>query len=521
MSELQRRPARVPGRPSRRAVLRTAAAAATLAFPGTPASAAPSRGADREVRGEWIASVANADWPSRPGLSPASQRAELVAWFDHAHALGLNSVFVQVRPTADAFWPSRFEPWSQYLTGVQGRDPGYDPLGFMVEAAHARGLALHAWFNPYRISLRADLGALVPDHPARLHPDWVVSYGGRLCYNPGVPAARAFVQDAILDAVERYEVDGVHFDDYFYPYPVGDAPFPDDDTFRTYGGSWTDRAAWRRHNVDLLVREVQARVRAVRPEAAFGISPFGIWRNASTDPRGSATHGLESYGASAADTLGWVRKGWVDYVAPQLYWSISLPVADYAVLAPWWAQAVDGTDVQLWIGQAVSRVGVPGPSAAWQDPGELSRHLTLDARLPQICGEILYSCSDVVADRLGAVSTMVAEHWPRPALPPVLPRLAAGRPPLPPIATGRVGSAGTVLSLRSREGEAPSRYAIRLRGEGAAPRSGTLVAVLPGRLSTAWTGPAAPDGWVYTATAVDRANRESAPATVRVGEGPA
>lgn len=413
------------------------AAAATAAAAAAPAAA----DADRQLRGEWIATVANTDWPSRTGLSPADQQAEFVALLDKAAALGLNAVFAQVRPCADAFWPSRFEPWSQYLTGVQGQDPGYDPLAFMVEAAHARGLALHAWFNPYRISLQDDVDLLVPDHPARLHPDWVVSYGGQLYYNPGVPSARAFVEDAILDAVERYEIDGVHFDDYFYPYPVGTTPFPDDAAFAAYADGFTDLAAWRRNNVDLLVSEMQTRIRAVRPEAVFGISPFGIWRNASTDPRGSATAGTESYDALSADTLGWVQKGWLDYIAPQLYWNIGLAVADYAVLAPWWAGAVNGTGVQLWIGQAVYKVGAAGQPAAWQDPAELSRHLTLDAGLPQIDGEILYSSAEVNADVIGGVSTMVADHWQNPALSPVLPRLADGIRPLPPLVSAAPSAA--------------------------------------------------------------------------------
>ena len=245
--------------PSRRALLTVATGAAVGTVLGVPrvvaeALGSPSvPGADRELRGEWIASVDNANWPSRPGLAVARQQEELVRLFDRAATLGLNAVFVQVRPTADAFWPSPFEPWSKYLTGVQGGDPGYDPLGFMVEAAHRRGLALHAWFNPYRIARHDNLQALVPGHPARRHPEWVIRYAGALYYDPGVPAARLFVEDAILDAVERYEIDGVHFDDYFYPYPVGAAPFPDDATFARYGTGWADRAAWRRHNVDLLV----------------------------------------------------------------------------------------------------------------------------------------------------------------------------------------------------------------------------------------------------------------------------
>ncbi|GED83646.1 hypothetical protein TNCT6_07310 [Streptomyces sp. 6-11-2] len=511
-------------RPTRRVLLRAAGLMAGLAATGLPVPAAAAAAADgtptayrdRELRGEWIATVANIDWPSRTGLSPAAQQAEFVALLDHAASIGLNAIFAQVRPAADAFWPSRYEPWSQYLTGTQGQDPGYDPLGFMVEAAHDRGLALHAWFNPYRISLQSDVTKLVPGHPARLHPEWVVSYGGQLYYNPGIPAARAFVENAIMDAVERYEIDGVHFDDYFYPYPVGGQDFPDDDAFAAFGTGFTDRAAWRRHNVDLLVQEVRDRVREVRPEAAFGISPFGIWRNASSDPRGSATNGTQSYDALNADSLGWVRKGWVDYIAPQLYWNIGLAVADYAALAPWWAQAVRGTDVQLWIGQAVYKVGDPAQPAAWQDPAELSRHLTTDRGLPEINGEILFSATDVTADPIGAVTRLTADHWQRPALPPVLPRLARGPAPLPPLASAaRTADGGIRIEVRSRGNHVPALYALR---QHTAADDG-LVAVLTGARHAEWTVPAAPEGAKYTVTSVDRANRESSPISVRLPRG--
>ena len=534
-------PASVPPRPSRRVVLRAAGAAAavTAAAAGLPATAAsaaspavrprPDRAtsgsprsgrpaadtAGRQLRGEWIATVANTNWPSRTGLSPTEQQAEFTALLDQAVTLGLNAVFTQVRPAADAFWPSRFEPWSQYLTGTQGQDPGYDPLAFMVEAAHARGLALHAWFNPYRVSLQSDPAKLAPTHPARLHPEWIAAYAGQLYYNPGVPAARAFVEDAILDAVERYEIDGVHFDDYFYPYPSGTAQFPDDETFAAYGAGFTDRAAWRRNNVDLLVSEIRDRIRAVRPEAVFGISPFGIWRNAGSDPRGSATNGTQSYDDLNADTLGWVQKGWLDYIAPQIYWNIGLAVADYAVLAPWWAGAVRGTGVELWIGQAVYKVGDPGQPAAWQDPAELSKHLTMDAGLPEISGEILYSATEVAADTIGGVSAMVADHWQQPALAPVLARLAHGPRPLPPFVSATRTAAGTVrLGLSARDHHVPALYAVRLREAGGG--AGRLVALVPGARTAWWTGPTAPAGSAYCVTSVDRANREGSPAAVRI-----
>ncbi|MYS23948.1 Uncharacterized lipoprotein YddW, UPF0748 family, partial [Streptomyces sp. DvalAA-14] len=369
--------------------------------------------AQREMRGMWIASVANTDWPSAPGLSPAEQRRELLDLLDVAVERRLNAVMFQVRPTADAFWPSPYEPWSQYLTGTQGRDPGWDPLGTAVHEAHRRGLELHAWFNPYRVALTDDSGALAPTHPARLHPDWAVPFGGKLYYNPGLPEVRRFVEDAMLDAVRRYPIDAVHWDDYFYPYPVAGLSFPDDDAWARYGAGFPDRDAWRRHNTDLLVRETAARIRRIRPGTRFGISPFGVWRNAATDPLGSATTaGVQTYDDLHADTRGWVRKEWIDYIAPQVYWNLGFAAADYAVLIPWWSDVVAGTRVRLYIGEAVYKVGAAGQPAAWQDPAELSRHLTFDAGHPQVRGNVFYSATQVAADPLGAMSRVVADHYP-------------------------------------------------------------------------------------------------------------
>ena len=327
--------------------------------------------------------------------------------------LRTESLLGQVRPTADAFWPSRHEPWSQYLTGVQGRNPGWDPLGYAVREAHRRGLQLHAWFNPYRVSTQPDPARLVPGHPARRHPEWVVRYGGKLYYNPGLPVVRRFVQDAMLDAVARYPVDGVHWDDYFYPYPVAGEVFDDDAAYEAYGQDFRDRASWRRHNIDLLVRETAARVRAIRPAARFGISPFGVWRNQRTDPRGSRTSaGVQTYDDLYADTRSWVRNRWIDYICPQLYWNIGFQPADYATLVPWWSRVCAGTGVHLYIGEALYKEGAAGQPDAWQDPGELSRHLTFDADYPQVRGNVYFSARDVAADPLGAMRQVVADHYP-------------------------------------------------------------------------------------------------------------
>ncbi|HEX8631667.1 MAG TPA: family 10 glycosylhydrolase, partial [Catenuloplanes sp.] len=363
----------------------------------------------RELRGMWLTTVNNIDWPSRPGLDQARVQAEYRAWLDLAQRMNHNAVFVHVRPSGDAFWPSAYAPWSQWLTGrTDGADPGWDPLAFLVAETHARNLELHAWFNPYRggqpgpAGPGGDVDKLAPDHPLRRHPDWAVVYprrgqGARLHFDPGVPEARRFVEDAMLEAVTRYDIDAVHFDDFFYPYPVRGEDFGDDASFARYGRGFARRADWRRDNVNRLVEETSRRIKQAKPWVKFGISPFGIWRNERSDPAGSATRGLQSYDDIYADTRLWVRRQWLDYVVPQLYWPIGFDVADYATLLPWWSTVVAGTRVQLYIGQADYRVGEPGP---WRDPGELQRQLTLN-RAHGVRGSVHFSAKQVRADRLG------------------------------------------------------------------------------------------------------------------------
>ncbi|WP_189309704.1 glycoside hydrolase family 10 protein [Streptomyces brasiliensis] len=409
------------GRMSRRAF--TVAALTTLMVAQGATAAPDRRTAPRrtatEMRGVWLATVNNRDWPSRTGLTAAQQRTELTAHLDRAVRDRLNTVLFQVRPTADALWPSPYEPWSQVLTGTQGKSPGWDPLGTAVTEAHARGLQLHAWFNPYRIANHSDPERLVASHPARRHPDWVVPYGGKLYYNPGLPKVRAFVQDAILDAVARYPVDAVHFDDYFYPYPVAGQSFADDAAYDAYGGAFSNRAAWRRDNIDRLVKETAARIRQVRPGTQFGISPFGVWRNAATDSRGSDTRaGVQAYDDLYADTRAWVRNSWIDYLVPQVYWNIGYPAADYAKVVSWWSAVAKGTNTRLYIGEALYKAGAAGQPAAWQDPAELSRHLTRAAAHPEVRGHVWFAAQDTAKDPIRAMARVIADHYGRPANPP-------------------------------------------------------------------------------------------------------
>ncbi|MFE5767493.1 glycoside hydrolase family 10 protein [Streptomyces sp. NPDC056485] len=401
-----------------------AGAAGLLAATGGAAPARASRGrgprgkAAAEFRAMWIASVENVDWPSESGLDAGDQRDELIRLLDAAVARRLNAVILQVRPAADAMWPGAREPWSQWLTGEQGEDPGWDPLGTAVTEAHARGLELHAWFNPYRVANHTDPDRLAATHPARRNPDWTVAYNKKLYYNPGLPEVRAFVQEAMLDAVSRYEVDGVHWDDYFYPYPVEGEAFDDDDAYARHGAGFASRADWRRANTDALVREMSERVRTVRPAARFGISPFAVWRNSERDPLGSPTQaGVETYDDLYADTRKWVREGWIDYIVPQVYWQIGHPTADYAKLVPWWAKTVAGTGVALYVGEALYRCDRNSATAAWRDSKELSKHLTFARDYPEVRGHVYFSAKQVVADPNGAMARVVADHYPT-AVPP-------------------------------------------------------------------------------------------------------
>ncbi|MBQ8867625.1 MAG: family 10 glycosylhydrolase [Bacteroidaceae bacterium] len=304
----------------------------------------------REFRGAWIQCV-NGQFM---GMGSAELQRTLTSQLDSLQKAGINAIIFQVRPEADALYPSEYEPWSRYLTGVQGQAPNpyWDPLQFMVEQCHGREMEIHAWINPYRAKTKGTT-ALASNHPARLHPERFVAYDGLLCFDPGLPENRKYICNVVADIVTRYDVDGLHMDDYFYPYPVDGLPFNDDVTFATYGRGFADRGDWRRDNVNKLIREVQQTVRSVKPWVKFGISPFGIWRNKKSDPQGSDTNGLQNYDQLYADIRLWVDEGWIDYNIPQVYWQIGHTAADYATLVEWWAGHT--ANRPLFIGQDVMR----------------------------------------------------------------------------------------------------------------------------------------------------------------------
>ncbi|WP_195571192.1 family 10 glycosylhydrolase [Paenibacillus sp. 1001270B_150601_E10] len=350
----------------------------------------------QDVRGAWISTVYNIDWPSDPkkGFDAEKQKQEYTALLDNLKEMGLNAVYVQIRPTADSFYPSKLFPWSQWLTGTQGKDPGYDPLAFMIEETHKRGMEFHAWFNPYRVSVQNDITKLSADHPARKNPDWVVKNGNLLLFDPGKPEARDYILKGIMEVVTNYDIDGIHFDDYFYPY--GTIPFEDEATYKEYNKVFSNKADWRRNNVNLFVQQVEKSVHAVKPEVQFGISPFGVWRNASVDPTGSNTKaGITSYDSLYADVRKWIQNGWIDYVMPQVYWHIGHSAADYKTVVDWWLKETEGTGVELYIGHAAYKLADPNEKD-WATADTLIKELDYIKQYDQISGAIFFSAKDLV-----------------------------------------------------------------------------------------------------------------------------
>lgn len=329
----------------------------------------------REFRAAWIATVANIDWPSKPGLPAIDQQQEIIARFDKLKQIGCNAVIVQVRPAADALYDSPFEPWSHYLTGRQGQPPYpyYDPLSFMIEQAHLRNLEFHAWFNPFRALVDATSNPNPRNHVTHQHPDWVVTYDGKALLNPGIPEAREYVLKVILDVVKRYDIDAVHLDDYFYPYRAGKAVFNDEFSFKRFGKDFINKDDWRRNNVNLFMATLSSNIKSIKPYVKFGVSPFGVWRNNSKDPDGSNTRaGQTNYDDLYADVLLWMKSGWVDYCIPQLYWEHHHRLVAFEVLLPWWDSRDYGRHMYYGLG-AYRMTG--NPSSVWKGTNELMEEL--------------------------------------------------------------------------------------------------------------------------------------------------
>jgi uncharacterized lipoprotein YddW (UPF0748 family) len=369
-----------------------------------------------EFRGVWIATVDNIDWPKRGNYSVYSQKAEFIRQLDMHKRNGMNAVIAQVRPAADAFYPSTLEPWSQWLTGVQGKSPSpyYDPLQFMIEEAHKRGMEFHAWLNPYRANFNINSASIAPDHITRIHPDWFLTYGGKKYFDPSNLDGQEHVVAVVRDIVRRYEIDAVHMDDYFYPYRVPGKEFPDAAAYLR-SGSRLSKSDWRRSNVDSIIKKINAVIKSEKPYCKFGISPFGVWRNKTQDPEGSNTRaGTTNYDDLYADILLWMKEGWVDYVAPQLYWEIGHKLADYRELIDWWSQHSYGRHV--YIGHGIYRAYEK--NIAWKNPNELPNQIKLVRDHPEVHGSIFYSSKSFDRNPNGWNDSLQNNYYRLPALVP-------------------------------------------------------------------------------------------------------
>jgi len=450
--------------------------------PPVPPVLAPPPTVPREFRGAWVTPIYDRgfrDWPSQPGLSPDSQRAELLAILEHSAALGLNAVILHVRLAGDAMYPTDYAPWSAYLSAKSGEAPrpAYDPLAFAVHEAHARGLQLHAWFNPFRAMLPIFAGKAAPSHVTKKHPEWIRKYGTQTWIDPGDPAARKFVLETILDVVKRYDVDGVHIDDYFYPYretrtitrrvrgrrvrEKRDIEFPDDKTWKKYGKArgWTNRDAWRRANIDDFIETLYKRVKAIKPATLVGISPFGIWRSGT--PAGVT--GLDAFNEIYADSKRWLTEGWMDYMAPQLYWQLDGTQGRFLALDAWW-RTVNPLGRYLWPALYTSHV------FAGRDPwpiGEIHQQIAAirDSRVGSADppGHVHFRLAALFADgdRLG--TDVASASYGERALVPAFPWLGASTP-APPVVTVILGDSASSFSVTPGDSTRVTWWLIQTHG---------------------------------------------------------
>ena len=351
----------------------------------------------KEMRGIWVATVLNIDWPSKKGLSVESQKQEFIKILDNVKEWNMNAVFVQIKPVGDAFYPSKFSPWSEYLTGIQGQNPGYDPLKFMIEEAHKRNIEFHAWFNPYRLTMSGGIDKLSNDNIGKQRPDWTITYGGKLYLNPGIPEVNDYIVKSIMEVVENYDIDGVHMDDYFYPYKVKGEIYNDEEQYNKYGSNFLNVDDWRRDNVNKLIEKLYSSIKHKNKNIEFGISPFGVWRNISTDSvRGSNTKaGIQNYDDLYADILYWMKKNWIDYVAPQIYWNQGFKIAEYNTLVDWWSKYAKETKTNLYIGQAAYRI------KDWEKDDELINQIKYNRKSEEVKGSIFFSYSSLVKNPKG------------------------------------------------------------------------------------------------------------------------
>ncbi|HZY38542.1 MAG TPA: family 10 glycosylhydrolase [Mucilaginibacter sp.] len=401
----------------------------------------------REFRAAWVATVENIDWPSAPGLPVGQQKKELTDLFDFLQEAGMNAIMFQIRPAADAFYAKSREPWSKWLTGKQGQapDPLYDPLEFAITEAHKRGMELHAWFNPYRATNDNKYAALSPTHITNIKPEWFFTYGGQKQFDPGIPEVRDYIVKVFLDVVDNYDIDGVHMDDYFYPYKIEGQRLNDAATFNAYGGNFTDINDWRRHNVDTLIEMLSDSIHKHKPRVKFGVSPFGIWANKFQNPDGSDTHGLPSYYELFADSRKWIKEGWLDYINPQIYFPMGDRNVPFEKLLDWWS---DNTyNRHLYIGMAAYRLNERRKGSKFKDPAALPNEIKYLRGNPRVQGSVYFSAKSLENNPLGITDSLKENYYKYPALPPEMLWLDSVAPK-PPVALTAVAMPKNTVELK-------------------------------------------------------------------------
>jgi uncharacterized lipoprotein YddW (UPF0748 family) len=467
----------------------------------------------REFRGVWVATVSNIDWPSKPGLSTQQQKDELLAILDRAAALNLNAVILQVRPAADALYDSKLEPWSEYLTGEQGKPPSpyWDPLAFAVAESHKRGLELHVWINPYRARHPSARSAISSNHISVTHPELIRRYGTHLWMDPGEPAVREHTIRVVLDIVQRYDIDGVHMDDYFYPYSENDAAgkkilFPDSASYARYraSGGTLERDDWRRENVNLLVHDLYVAIKAAKPTVKFGVSPFGIWRPGYPEQ----IKGFDAYAELFADSRKWLAEGWVDYFTPQIYWPIGKPDERYPLLLHWWASQ-NPMRRHLWIGNYAGRV--TGKPNGWP-ASEILDQIAMTRAEPGATGNVHFSMRTLMSDPDSISDRLLSGPYYMKTLVPASPWLDSVPPAQPEIRIVRDGETGAVtVQIIPRGPEKAWLWLVRLRSGERWTHD-----ILPGA-STSYAIPASRvDADLVAVSAIDRSGNESFRAILKI-----
>lgn len=461
-----------------------------------------------EFRAAWIATVANIDWPSNSAMSVDSQKLEYTNLLDLHVRNGLNAVVVQVRPATDAFYPSPLEPWSEWLTAKQGRPPAkyYDVLQFMIDEAHKRGLEFHAWCNPYRAEFALGKSSIAPTHITKIHPEWFLAYGNTRYFDPGNKEAQKFVVQVIRDIVRRYDVDAIHFDDYFYPYRIAGKEFPDSLSYYRYGRGLL-RDDWRRSNVDSVIRMLSLAIKEENKFCKFGISPFGVWRNKSKDPEGSDTRaGQTNYDDLFADILLWLKKGWIDYVAPQIYWEFTHPNAPYGPILDWWTKHSYGKHCYIGLGIYRATGNITPP---WKDSTLLPRMIKAQQNAPNVHGAIYFSSKSFLKNPNGWNDSLRNNYYRYPALIPPMEWIDA-RKPEPPVVQKVGNGHWKMSSLSDRSVKAIVVYGFPST-QGAAPGPQNILKIVPGRefefkSSDLQNGC---NGCIFAVTAVTTTNNES------------